>query len=181
MMNENPGVYNEARNRLKEQKELEKRQLDNITDKFEKEKEFTRTQKKFDIFELRHKIEVGNSLNSLRRDIDKALKEGLISREAFDTLEKRIDVVAKDPEKFPGKIRSKNISDEEFSKNLPLGHLELTQFFENKKIWDNFLIDFAGFAYGFFIQWSAILIILLYKIFIDFLFLPRDIIHELKK
>lgn len=74
-MIENPGAYNEARNRLREEKEREKRQLESITERFEKEKQLTRTQKKFDIFELRQKIETGNSLNSLRRDIDRAFKE----------------------------------------------------------------------------------------------------------
>lgn len=180
-MIENPGAYNEARNRLREEKEREKRQLESITERFEKEKQLTRTQKKFDIFELRQKIETGNSLNSLRRDIDLAFKEGLISREAVNILENRIEQVIKNPEKIAEKKEKERTEWLIVAEDLPFGQSEITKFFENKKIWENFLVDFAGFSYGFFVQWSAILVILLYKIFLDVIFLPRDIYTELKK
>lgn len=180
-MIENPGAYNEARNRLREEKERERRQLEDIAEKFEKEKQLTRTQKKFDIFELRQKIETGNSLNSLRRDIDRAFKEWLISRDAVDVLENRLEQVIKNPEKIAEKKEKERKEWMIISGDLPFGQSEMAKFFENKKIWENFLMDFAGFAYGFVVQWSAILVILLYKIFLDVIFLPRDIYKELKK
>ncbi len=176
-MFENPGAYNESRNRLREEKEREKKALENITERFEKEKNLMRTEKKFDMFELRHRIETGRSLLTLQNEINNALKEGIISREAFDTLQEKI-VLAEKIEKIVDKDEQENFFKNE---DLPFGKTELAKFFDNKKIWENILVDFAGFFYGFLIQGSAILVILLWKIFLDIIFLPRDIYNEIKK
>lgn len=179
-MVENPGAYQEARNRLREQKEKEQSLKENIIEKFEKEKALHRTQKKFDIFELRHRIETGNSLNTLQSDIQEALRRGLISRETFDSLEKKIDVIIQHPEKLR-EMKKTSENNSVSDQDVPLGNTELAKFFENKKIGENFLIDIAGFSYGFVVQGGAIFIILIYKILHDILFLPRDIYKELKK
>lgn len=70
-----------------------------MTEKFEKQREYTRTVKKFDIFELRHRIETGRSLLSLQSEISEALKEGQISRETFDSLQSELDSVLRPLEK----------------------------------------------------------------------------------
>lgn len=98
-MNENPGVYNEARNRLREEKERERRALENIQEKFEKERYITHAEKKFDIFELKNRIETGRSLSVLQNDIQNALREGKISRETFDSLQEKIVVISENKEK----------------------------------------------------------------------------------
>ena len=51
-MNENPWAYNEARNRLREEKERERKVFENLVDRFEKEKTHMRAEKKFDIFDF---------------------------------------------------------------------------------------------------------------------------------
>ena len=98
-MNENPWAYNEVRNRLREEKERERKALENLVERFEKEKTHMRAEKKFDIFELKSRIETHRSLNTLRSDIDKALREGIISREMFDTLKNKIEHIEHPPHK----------------------------------------------------------------------------------
>ena len=73
--------------------------LENLFERFEKEKTHMRAEKKFDIFELKSRIETHRSLNTLRSDIDKALREGIISREMFDTLKNKIEFIEHLPEK----------------------------------------------------------------------------------
>ena len=53
--------------------------------------------------------------------------------------------------------------------------------FLKKKIGENILVDIGGFFYGFVVQGGAIFVILLWKILLDIIFLPRDILKELQK
>ncbi|MDO4873724.1 MAG: hypothetical protein Q4A35_00810 [Candidatus Gracilibacteria bacterium] len=178
-MNENPGAYNEARNRLREEKERERKVFENLVERFEKEKTHMRAEKKFDIFELKSRIETHRSLNTLRSDIDKALREGIISREMFDTLKNKIEFIEHFPEKnILTKQSEKAFFDDE---DLPFGKAKITKFFEKKKIGENILVDIGGFFYGFVVQGGAIFVILLWKILLDIIFLPRDILKELQK
>ena len=91
-----------------------------------------RAEKKFDIFELKSRIETHHSLNTLRSDIDKALREGIISREMFDTLKNKIEFIEHLPEKnILTKQSEKAFFDDE---DLPFGKTEITKFLEKKKI-----------------------------------------------
>ena len=131
-MNENPWAYNEARNRLREEKERERKVLENLVELFEKKKTHMRTEKKFDIFELKSRIETHRSLNTLRSDIDKALREGIISREMFDTLKNKIEFIEHLPEKnILTKQSEKVFFDDE---DLPFGKTNIAKFLEKKKI-----------------------------------------------
>lgn len=138
-----------------------------------------RAEKKFDIFELKSRIETHHSLNTLRSDIDKALREGIISREMFDTLKNKIEFIEHLPEKnILTKQSEKAFFDDE---DLPFGKTEITKFLEKKKIGENIFVDIGGFFYGFVVQGGAIFVILLWKILLDIIFLPRDILKELQK
>lgn len=177
-MNENPWAYYEARNRLREEKEQERRRLDAIIERFEKEKEYARSAKRFDIFELKYRIETSNSLLSLQKEIQNALKEWYISREMFDVMKERIEMTSEQGE-FQKKAPPPH--DEGNTEDIPFSETEWAQFFEKKKLWESIFVDIAGFSYGFFVQWGAILVILLWKILLDIIFLPRDIYTTLKK
>lgn len=172
-MIENPWAYREAQNRIREQQEKEKKQQEKLFESFEKTRETIYVKKSFDIFDLKRRIETGRSLQILRRDIDRALKEGIISREAFDEIERAIDAGKNQGEKIEKVLPD----DPEYAP--PFSQKELAKFFEDKKMGENIWVDIGWFSYGFFVQWSAILVILAWKIFIDILFLPRDILDEL--
>lgn len=153
--------------------------LENLVERFEKEKTHIRAKKKFDIFELKSRIETHRSLNTLRSDIDKALRKGLISREMFDTLKNKIERIEHPPHKnTPQKEPEKAFFDDE---DLPFGKTEIAKFLEKKKIGENILVDIGGFFYGFVVQGGAIFVILLWKILLDIIFLPHDILKELHK
>lgn len=173
-MFENPGVYNEARNKLREKQESEKQKLESMKENFERQRQKFSIENRFDIFELKRKIEIWQSLENLKSQISEALKSGEISRESFDKISIKIENLIKNPE--GEKIESIINTDD-----LPFSDSEITQFFENKKIGENIFVDISWFFYGFIIQGSAIFIILLYKIFLDIIFLPRDIYEEIKK
>ena len=83
-MQENPGAYNEARDRIREQKEKEKVIAESVVEHFEKSKEKLHKKKWLDIYELKRKIETGHSLDSLKSDIREALKDGDISIETYN-------------------------------------------------------------------------------------------------
>lgn len=89
-MNETPGIYNEARNRLKEEKEREQKLKEQVIEQYEKQRAIATIEKKFDIFSLKKRLEAGHMLSTLRADISEALKEGIISRETFDIVEKSL-------------------------------------------------------------------------------------------
>ncbi len=75
MSNENPGAYNEARNRIREKQEQERVIVEKKKEDFEVGKEKVYRKKKLDVFELKHHIETGRSLESLKNDVRSALDQ----------------------------------------------------------------------------------------------------------
>jgi signal recognition particle GTPase len=170
-MQENPGAYNEARNRIREQKEKEKDITESVVEHFEKSKEKLHKKKWLDICELKRKIETGNSLDSLKWDIREALKEGDISIETYNQALSDITDKQDHREKLP--IIDPNTL--AFSQNT------LAKWLESQPLWANIWADMAGFLYGFVIQGSAILVIIAWNILIDLIKLPRDVYREIQK
>ncbi len=66
---ENPGAYQEAKNRMREKQEQEYNVIEKKREDFEVGKEKIRKTKKLDVFELKRKIETGQSLHLLKSDI----------------------------------------------------------------------------------------------------------------
>ena len=114
---------------MREEKEQKKKKLEDLTEKFEKQREYAKIEKKFDIFELKHRIETGRNLLLLQKEISEALKEGVISRESFQEFQEKI-------EKFSEITEKKEFIPEEIfsSEKLPFGKTEVAKFFETKKI-----------------------------------------------
>lgn len=164
---ENPGAYQEAKNRMREKQEQEYNVIEKKREDFELGKEKIRKTKKLDVFELKRKIETGQSLHLLKSDIQWALDRGEISVDTYHEVLSSIDSV-KEVSSLPEELRID-------PSKLPLAGLPLTQFFEHRKLGENIFVDMAGFFYGFVVQWGAIFIILFWKIFMDLLLLPRDI------
>ncbi len=170
MSNENPGAYSEVRDRIREKKDIEVVIIESRKEEFEKTKEKMRRRKWLDVHGLRQKIETGHSLNSLKYDIRTALNEGTISRDTYDSVIASLDnrdivwdIGIIDPNRLP------------FSQN------KFAKYLESQSLGENLGVDMVGFFYGLIIQGSAILIIIAWKILVDFLFLPRDIYREFKK
>ena len=168
-MQENPGAYNEARNRIREQKEKEKVIAESVVEHFEKSKEKLHKKKWLDIYELKRKIETGHSLDSLKSDIREALKDGDISIETYNQalsdISERDDREKKLPEINPD--------------TLPFSQNEFAQWLEKQPLGANIWADMAGFLYGFFVQGSAILVIIAWNILMDLIKLPRDVYREI--
>lgn len=170
-MSENPWAYNEARDRIREKKEKETILVESQKEEFEKTKNILRKKKGLDVHELRRRIETGNSLDLLKSEIKNALTEGTISRDTYDRViasidnetNNEIEIWMIDPDKLP------------FSQN------KLAKYLENQPLGENIWTDIVWFLYGFVIQWSAILVIIAWKILTDFLFLPRDIYNNFLK
>lgn len=172
MSRENPGAYYESRNRLQEKEKTTREQREAVEEFFAKKRTLSKIENRFDIFELRRKIETGHSLESLRNEIGQALKEERISQEDFDSLKQSIDTLLYNKEQkehIPVNTDTIPLSDNAFAQKL-----------ESSPLGEDLKRDITGFAYGFFVQWSAILVILLWKIIYDFLMLPRDIIDFVK-
>ena len=169
-MQENPGAYNEARNRIREQKEKEKIVVEAVQENFEKSKEKLKKNKWLDIYELKRRIETGHSLESLKSDIRDALKEGDISIEVYNQAISDIDERGERERGFP------DID----PKTLPFSQNELAKWLENQPLGQNIWADMVWFLYGFFVQGSAILVIIAWKILVDLLRLPVDVYHEFK-
>lgn len=169
-MQENLGAYHEARNRIREKKEQEKVIAEAVAEHFEKSKEKLHKKKWLDIFELKRKIETWHSLESLKSDIGEALKEWNISIETYNQalsdITERDEQERKLPEIDPIK--------------LPLSQNELAQWLEKQPLWKNIWVDMIWLLYGFFVQGSAILVIIAWKILIDLLKLPIDVYEEIK-
>ena len=144
MSMENPGAYQEAKNRMREKQEQEYNVIEKKREDFEVGKERVRKTKKLDVFELKRKIETGQSLNLLKSDIRGALDRGEISVDTYHEALSSIDSVEKNLE-IPEEIRID-------PSKLPLAGLPLTQFFEQRKLGENVLVDMAGFFYGFVVQ-----------------------------
>lgn len=172
-MQENPGAYDEARNRIREKQEQEKIIVEKKKEEFEMSKEKVYTKKKLDVFELKRRIETGHSLSLLKDDIKQALDQGDIS---IDTYHKALDAMQqeKDQEKIDRDVYSIDPD------TLPLSQNALARYLEKQKLGENILVDIAGFAYGF-TQGSVFLLFLLGRMVLDFLLLPRDVYEFLKQ
>ncbi len=167
---ENPWAFDEARKRIRESKEnevvvIEKKKKED----FETWKEKIHSKKNLDVFELRRRIETGQSLNSLKWDIEHALESGQISIDTYDDALKMLDK-RESASRFDSIIPEYTLPPWAF----PLSDTKLAQYFDQQKIGDNPLIDIAGFAYGF-VQGSVFLVFLLGRIILDTLLLPLDI------
>ena len=75
MPNENPGAYNEARDRIREKKEKETIIIESKKEDIEKSKSILRKKKSLDVRELQRHIETGSSLEGLKSEIRNALSE----------------------------------------------------------------------------------------------------------
>lgn len=126
-MQENPGVYHEARNRIREQKEKEQILVNTVEEHFEKNKEKIRSRKKLDVFELKRRIETGHSLEGLKSDIREAFREGDISAETFERVFSDIERKERASEELP----QIDIRDIPFSQNT------LAQWLENQPLGNN--------------------------------------------
>jgi len=170
MSSENPWVYNEARDRIREKKEKEVTLIEEKKEDFEKSKTILRKKKMLDVGELRRHIETGNSLEGLKSEIKNALTEGTISRDTYDQVIASIDQWLLDQEKDIGTI-DPNL--------LPFSQNQLAKYLEDQILGENIWADVVWLLYGFIVQGSAILVIIAWKILTDFLFLPRDIYREI--
>ena len=172
---ENPGAYDEARKRIRENKESETVVIEKKKEDFEKGKEKIHSRKKLDVFELRRRIETGQSLNMLKWDIREALESGQISIDTYTDAINMLDDTTR--------VSRENLAVPEYT--LPVGALPfsgtaLAKYFDEQKLWDNPLVDMAGFAYGA-AQGSLFLVFLLGRMILDALLLPIDMYYLIKK
>ncbi len=173
---ENPGAYDEARKRIRETKERETIIIEEKKESFEKWKEKIRSRKKLDVFELKRRIETGQSLELLKSDVKDALDHGDISIDTYKNALERIESI---DGKHEREKRVKVIPDKVFDpKSYPLSGLPMTEYFESQKLWENILVDIAGFIYWV-AQGSLFLLWLTGKIVVDALLLPLDIYNYL--
>lgn len=170
-MPENPWAYNEARDRIREKKEKETILVESQKEEFEKTKNILRKKNGLDVHELKRRIETGNSLDLLKSEIKNALTEGTISRDTYDKVIATID------QNEWGIIENEIIDVDK----LPFSWNKLAKYLENQPLGENIWADIIWFLYGFVVQWSAILVIIAWKILIDFLFLPRDLYYSFIK
>ncbi|MBS9783815.1 hypothetical protein KGV55_00520 [Candidatus Gracilibacteria bacterium] len=173
MSREKAGAYHEAEKRLQENIiDNEKKRLEKVQEHFFENKEKLHSKKKFDIFSLRHQLEIGRTLLSLKNELKEAFSEGEISqREYTDSLE------TLENEKTQKEEKENTPTMTDFP--LPFSDSKLAQYFEEKTLGENIGADIVGFLYGFAIQGSTILIILLWRILTDTLLLPKDIIDTI--
>ena len=136
---------------------------------FEKTKTLLRKKKTLDVWELRRRIETGNSLDSLKSEIRNAFSEGTISQDTYDRV---IASIEKWEQKW---VEVVGIID---PNTLPFSQNKIAQYLENQPLGNNIWADIVWLLYGFFVQGGAILVIIAWKILTDFLFLPRDIYRE---
>ena len=171
-MSENPWAYNEARDRIREKKEKEVVLAEIKKEDFEKTKTLMRKKNSLDVRELKNHIAVWHSLESLKSEVQSALNEWTISRDTYDKVIASIDAGKDKKVEDIGLIHPDD---------LPFSQNKLAKYLEDQPLWENIWADIAWFMYGFLIQGSAILVIIAWKILIDFLFLPRDIYKEYVK
>lgn len=170
---ENPGAYSEAQKRIREKQESENQIVEKKREDFEMGKEKVYKKKKLDVFELKRRIETGNSLLLLKGEIKEAYDQGEISIETYRS--------AIDAMKQGIKREAIDMSDYLVDSNtLPLSQNPLAQFLERQKLGENIFIDMGGVVYGF-VQGSVFLLFLLGRIVLDALLLPRDIYQSIKK
>jgi hypothetical protein len=126
-----------------------------------------------DVRELQRHIETGSSLEGLKSEIKNALSEWAISRDTYNKVIASID---------NGRVDKDLQNNSTINPNkLPFSQNKLAQYLENQPLGENLWSDIAWLLYGFIVQWSAILVIIAWKILTDFLFLPRDIYREFIK
>jgi hypothetical protein len=166
---ENPGAYDEARKRIRENKERETIVIEEKKESFEKGKEKIRSSKKLDVFELKRRIETGQSLDMLKSDVKQALDRGEISIDTYKDALERIDV--RDKQEKIHQIESDYILD---PSAYPLADVPLTKYFESQRLWENIFVDIGGFVYGF-AQGSLFLLWLAGRMVMDALLLPVDL------
>jgi hypothetical protein len=170
MLWENPGAYDEARKRIRENSEREHIVIEEKKEHFEKSREKVHSRKKLDVFELKRRIETGQSLELLKWDIREALDRGDISVDAYREALHRLDDKKLEP------ISTKTILPEYTidPRDFPLSDLPITKYFESQKLGDSPLLDIGGFVYGG-VQGSVFLLYLCGRIILDTLLLPRDL------
>ncbi len=173
MPNENPGAYNEARDRIREKKEKETTIIESKKEDFEKSKSILRKKRSLDVRELQRHIETGSSLDGLKSEIRNALSEWTISRDTYNKV-----IASIDNGREKNDIQNNGVID---PNKLPFSQNKLAQYLENQPLGESIWSDIAWLLYGFIVQWSAILVIIAWKILTDFLFLPRDIYREFTK
>lgn len=173
MPNENPGVYNETRDRIREKKEKETTIIESKKEDFEKSKSILRKKRSLDVRELQRHIETGSSLDGLKSEIRNALSEWTISRDTYNKV-----IASIDNGREKNDIQNNGVID---PNKLPFSQNKLAQYLENQPLGESIWSDIAWLLYGFIVQWSAILVIIAWKILTDFLFLPRDIYREFTK
>jgi hypothetical protein len=134
---ENPGAYDEARKRIRESRDRETIVIEEKRESFEKGKEKIYSKKKLDVFELRRRIETGQSLGLLKGDVRAALDRGEIS---IDTYQDAIGSIERSQDKRNNRPNIKpqfTVSHGDF----PLAGLPWTTYFEEQKLGTNPLID----------------------------------------
>ncbi len=166
---ENPWAFDEARKRIRESKESEVIVVEKNKEDFEKWKEKIHSKKKLDVFELKRRIETGQSLSTLKSDIRSALESGQISIDTYDDALRMLDR-DQDISRFEKVVPEYTLPPWSF----PFSDSKLSLYFDQQRIGDNPLIDIAGFAYGF-AQGSIFLFFLVGRIILDTLLLPRDV------
>ena len=126
---ENPWAYDEARKRIREKVEQETVIKEQVTENFEKTKERVRSGKKLDVFDLKRRIETGQSLSLLKEDIQSALENGQISIDTYTNALKVIDEKS-------GNLPYKNIESDYTlpSGAFPFSGTQLAQYFDHQKL-----------------------------------------------
>lgn len=136
MPNENPGAYNEARNRIKENQEREKDIIETKKYEFEIKKEKIHRKKHLDVFSLKRSLETGQSLSVLKEDIKNALETGDVS---IDTYKNVLDTIDRKDDKNTSIVQPDYVLDPSI---FPFSQTELNQFFEKQILGENIFIDF---------------------------------------
>lgn len=130
MSREKAGAYHEAQKRIQENiKDEEKKRLDDIQEHFEKTKDTLHTKNKFDIFSLRHRITIGQSLSSLRSELQQALSQGEISQEQYSESMQTLEIQNEEREKQAQKENALFTPEE-----IPFGKSKIAQKLENQVI-----------------------------------------------
>jgi hypothetical protein len=84
-MFETPGAFQEAKNRIREIEEQQRRKSQEAMTDWFIAKEAHLTTERYGISQLKNRIRTTSSLSSLKEDLKMALQLGEISREAYDT------------------------------------------------------------------------------------------------
>lgn len=174
MVSENPGAYDEARKRIHENKERELIVIEEKKEQFEKSREKLYSRKKLDVFELKRRIETGQSLELLKSEIREAFSFGDISVDTYRDVLDRLNIREKKENTLP--IPTYTVDQNVY----PLAGHSLTKYFERQKLGENLFVDILGFIYGVG-QGSLFLLWLIGRIILDALLLPMDVYHKIRE